>query len=111
MQCTPRASASRATTARYCGVANGLVVGSQMSKSITSLPSGSRCDPEDGMFRSDAPEVVVRRGGRDAAEESADFEFPAPEVGAQHLDLVVVTQFLCRELLHPAPDDELTFVG
>src|ERR1700722_10474564 len=101
MQCTPRASASRATTARYSGVANGLVVGNQMSKSIEALPSRSRCDPEDGMFRGDTPEVVVGGVGRDAAEESADLEFPAPEVGAQDLDLVVVTQLLGREPLHP----------
>ncbi len=51
------------------------------------------------MVGRDAPELGVGGVRSDAAEECADFPFPAPEVGAQDRDLVVVGQFDRSEAL------------
>ena len=55
-----------------------------------------------------APKLSVGGVRSDAAEECADFPFPALEVGAQDRDLVVVGQFDRSEALRTPTEEQAT---
>ena len=92
-------------------MAKGLAVGNQMSKSMRPYRALGVGDPEHRVFGGDAPQLVVGRVGRDAVEESPDLELPAPEIGPQHRDLVVVAELVGAEGLDPSAHHELAFAG
>ena len=87
------------------------VGGRQPDVEVHALLPGRCRDPEDGVLGGDAAQIVVGGVCRHAVEEPAHLELPAAEIGAQDVDLVVITELLGMELLHVPADDELAFTG
>ena len=69
-------------------------------------------DHEDGVLGRDGAELLVGRVGADAVEELADFPLPAAQVGAEHVELLVVGQLASRVNISVCrPEPQLAAAG